>query len=165
MEPLGFTLRRLTAYLLDCVGILIYALGLAAMVWLTGAEPGLSTFAGWALAFVTLTGPVILAFSVIEWRTGRSLGKWVSGLQVQRGGKQPNLVRALVRNIGKFLPWEVAHIGIWMTPGEPFVTAPSGISLILIGASYAMLLIQALLVLFTGVGLHDRVAGLKVKHV
>ena len=165
MEPLGFTLRRLTAYLLDCVGILIYALGLAALVWLTGAEPGLSMFAGWALAFVTLTVPVVLAFSVIEWRTGRSLGKWVSGLQVQRGGKQPNLVRALVRNIGKFLPWEVAHIGIWMTPGEPFVTAPSGISLILIGASYAMLLIQALLVLFTGVGLHDRIAGLKVKHV
>jgi uncharacterized RDD family membrane protein YckC len=162
MERLTIFARRAAAYLTDSVGIFLYAVGLAAVMLLSGAEIGSSKLVGYALAFLTLTAPVVLLFSVMEARWGATPGKALLGLRVTQGQAGAGLGQALTRNVVKFLPWELAHIGIWMTPGQPFVDAPAGISLVLIVMSYALILVQAVLVLAFKAGLHDLISGLRV---
>lgn len=162
MERIGFTLRRCAATFIDCGLILAYAGALAGLMLAVGPDGSLSKPAAYALAFVTLTGPVVLAMSVIEARHGASPGKRAMGLRVVAGADRPSVGASLVRNGLKFLPWEIAHIGIWAIPGQPFVDPPGPANAALWGLSYGLLGIQLVLVFIWRAGVHDWTAGLRV---
>lgn len=122
--PEGYSLadplRRAMAWLAD--GML--ALGVASAVWGVDAmdvlSPALvvSKTLWFVLASALGTGAVL--GTVSEWRTGRSLGKWMVGIRViavGTGGKptpelrNPSLGRAFTRNAIKWLLPPVAMLG------------------------------------------------------
>lgn len=76
-----------------------------------------------ALAFVTLTLPVWLYFTVLE--TGEpsaTLGKRLMKLRVASTGEGGiRFGQVAIRNAIKFAPWEIAHAAIWYVPQRPFL--------------------------------------------
>ncbi len=60
--------------------------------------------------FVTVTSvlPVVLLFSYLDYRKG-SFGKQKAGLKLCYVNK--NFTSSVVRNVVKFLPWQLGHIG------------------------------------------------------
>jgi uncharacterized RDD family membrane protein YckC len=163
MERLGLGLRRAGAYGVDCAVIMLYAAVLLVITLLAAPDAELSRLQGYGLALATLTGPVVIGFSALEARYGATVGKLLFGLQVRRGRMRPGFGRALVRNVGKFLPWEIAHIGIWTISGQPFIDPPGDLNLALWAVSYSLLALQIVLVLLFKAGLHDWAAGLRVQ--
>lgn len=159
---IGYFLRRAAAYFFDYIAIFIYAASLAGLVIVSGVEGPSTKLGGYVLGLLTLTGPVVLVFALAETVWGRSPGKWALRLRVRRAEGQLGFDRALMRNLIKFLPWEIAHIGIWLTPGQPFVDPPSPTSLTLMVAAMACIVAQACLVLCFRTGLHDWMSGLRV---
>jgi uncharacterized RDD family membrane protein YckC len=85
---------------------------------------------GHAIAFLSLTLPVVLYFAIAEssrWQA--TFGKRALGLRVQTvTGARVGLGRSLARSAIKFLPWEIAHTAIWHVPGKPFVSMPAPIN-------------------------------------
>ncbi len=154
--------RRLAAYVTDILVIMVYASLLAAVTIMFVPQAVLTKLQGYLVALLTLTLPVILTMSFSEARFGATPGKRLWGLRVSGDATNLGLLRSLVRNVLKFLPWELAHLGIWLTPGPVFVTAPSIQSIVLIGASYTILIVQAVLVLAFKRGAHDWLSGLSV---
>jgi hypothetical protein len=162
MSRLGLFVCRAGAYLVDCAVIAVYAVVLAVVTMTLAPDAQLSRPAAYLLALATLTGPVVLAFAVMEARLGLSPGKAALGLRVDRDGACPGFPRALARNLIKFLPWEIAHIGIWLTPGQPLVDPPGALSLGLMNAAMAAVLAQAVLIGVFRAGAHDWIAGARV---
>ncbi len=108
--------RRSLAFLIDYLIMLVYiALLLGATLslvhFLNYTPSSLQPLKGQLIGFFTLTLPVFFYFFLSESGTKKgSLGKQKMGIQVN--GDAVNL---LVRNVLKFLPWEVAHTGVhWM---------------------------------------------------
>jgi len=163
MLATGPFMQRAAAYAIDYLVIALYAVLLAAVTLALGFGGDFSKSAGYALALATLTGPVVLVFTGLETLLGATPGKAVTSLTVQRAnGGQPGFGRALVRNLIKFAPWEIAHAGIWLTPGQPFVNPPGLASLILMNAALGLVAFQALLIWLFRAGLHDWPSGLRV---
>lgn len=123
-------LRRVATFLVDYpllvlwMGLLFLVsepLGLAALV---GRNPTLQH----ALAFLTLTLPVLLYFSLAEaspWRG--TVGRRLAGLRIARDdGGRAGPRRTLARNALKLLPWEIAHAALHRVEGWPLDPAPPG---------------------------------------
>jgi uncharacterized RDD family membrane protein YckC len=163
MKRRALFLRRVAAYMIDYAVIASYAALLAVITLTLAPDPQLSKWQAYLLSVLTLTGPVIVAFALLEARFGASPGKVLFGLRVRRHRERAGFGRSLARNIGKFLPWEIAHIGIWTIPGQPFIDPPTSVNWTLWAASGGLVLIQIGLVAVTGRGLHDRLAGLRVE--
>lgn len=74
-----------------------------------------SPYSAQLAGFFSITLPVFLYFSISEGVFGRTLGKRALGLRVVRAadGEKAGVGRALVRNLVKFTPWELAHFAIW----------------------------------------------------
>lgn len=159
-------LRRVVAYLIDYVVILIW-MGLITLVALQGwfaLEPvdQLSYSGRWTsqlTAFLMLTLPVWLYFTLCE-AFGRkaTLGKRVLKLRVDGSPR-----RIAARNTLKFLPWELAHTAIWHGMPIPLNSEPTGLGtgLFLLSTGLAALY---LVTLFVGDGrtLYDRLSGTRV---
>lgn len=160
--------RRIGAYLVDYVVILLWIAALALMAdagWIGLKGSGAMEF--WARAslqaqaFGLLTGPVILYFILCE-RSGwkGTIGKRVTRLQVEPA----SLPRIILRNLLKFLPWELAHTAIGQGSPTPLVTEPNalGWSLICVSLSLCIVYVAGL---FIGSGrpLYDRLAGTQVR--
>lgn len=119
--PAGLLLRA-QAFFIDYIFISLYMgalFGLAA--WLNNTAPELQ--AAWFSApgpaqragFVAITLPVTLYFTFMEASRGRgTIGKRRVRLRVGTAtGGRLSWLHALVRNALKFLPWELAHVGVW----------------------------------------------------
>ena len=106
---------RLRAFFWDYLLILLYVLLLALLAWLAPPlqapfrQPGQRD----AAAFLVLVLPVALYFALAEGcAQGRTWGKRKLKLRVVRASGGPlGLPRALLRTAGKFLPWQLAHLG------------------------------------------------------
>ncbi len=108
-------LLRLVAFLIDYLILMVYALALLGIVLLWGVDHHISSPVIAQLAgFASLTLPVILYFTVLEHgKRQASVGKRVMRLIVTDPTHQAaSFKRLLVRNLLKFLPWEIAHLGI-----------------------------------------------------
>jgi len=112
--------KRLSAFLIDYLLIAFYALSLLGMTLLifkiNGKSPTVpDPFAGQTLGFFTLTLPVFLYFFITEkskWKG--TIGKRKLNIRVETDAGNPTR-NVLVRNILKFLPWEIAHTGVhWL---------------------------------------------------
>ena len=128
-DTLASGARRVFAFMVDYVVLALYAAGLSVIVFTFASDVNAppSDFAGklhgHAIAFATLTLPVVLYFALLEAsRLRGTLGKRLLGLSVEaRTGGGLGLARSLLRSTMKFLPWEVAHIAIWYVPQRPFL--------------------------------------------
>ncbi|WP_191859068.1 RDD family protein [Hanstruepera ponticola] len=104
-------LKRLIAGFLDYVVIGIYALALYVVVTSVAPLEALlktsNPINGQLIGFITLTLPVFLYFYFSEKGSHRAtIGKRITKIQVSSTGS------ILKRNLFKFLPWEMAHLGV-----------------------------------------------------
>jgi hypothetical protein len=169
---------RLLAFMADYLFIALYLLvlvGAGALIRITplGADFG-ALFANPASAEVTsfmlLVLPVLLYFALMEssrWQA--TIGKRVVGLRVMTmGGGRVGFPRALLRNVLKLIPWELAHACLWRIPGwplnpqEPPIWVNLGLVLVwVVVAVYAI----GLAISKTGQTPYDHLAGARVEHV
>lgn len=128
VKPAGF-LRRAAAYLIDIALLYIYIIGLfVASTALDSVFPfhdvmGESYALRHVVSFTTLTLPLVLYFILME-RSGRqgTLGKSRMKLRVTDvSGGRASKRSVMIRNVVKFLPWEMAHTHIHINP--EFITA------------------------------------------
>ena len=108
------------AFIIDYVIILIYIGMLLGMSLLVSRIfklklDNLSPVAGELIAFVTLTLPVILYFTLSEnGKYAGTIGKRKLGLHVvSKPLTKASFGQLLIRNCIKFLPWELAHFFIF----------------------------------------------------
>lgn len=164
-------LRRLFAYLIDSLVIFAWIAGLTAIGMSWGTElfdrldPASTKIFGHAFSFTALTLPVVLYFALTERSAMRaSPGKRALGLCVAGpDGTGIALSRALVRNVLKFLPWEVAHTAIWHAPGQPFIDLPTASFMALHAGALALAgLYIASLFVGSGRTPYERLSGTRV---
>lgn len=126
-----------------------------------------SKLVGHGIGLLTLTLPVWLYFSLMEWRFGYSLGKAALGLRVvDPTGHYPSLPRSMLRNAILLAPWEMAHSAIWWSPGRPFLDAPNQIAFAVLVAANALALVWMLsTIAWPGRSIHDLASGTKVIQV
>ena len=111
-------LYRLVAFLIDYLLLGCYASLLFAVALQLGLDEQISSpWSGQLVGLLGLTIPVILYFTILEnssWHA--SVGKRVMRLSVtdSERGAAP-FAKLLVRNVLKFLPWEIAYLGIHWT--------------------------------------------------
>jgi hypothetical protein len=103
--------KRILAFALDYLLIAVYAailFGVSTALYLENKI----AINGQLLGFVSLTVPVFLYFFLMEKSKSRAtLGKRVMKISV--AVKQGNVTQSmLMRNLLKFLPWEIAHTGV-----------------------------------------------------
>jgi uncharacterized RDD family membrane protein YckC len=106
--------QRLKELAIDYVCILMYLLLLFGVVmgvfhFVLDGIPVFNEMQSQLVAVFTSVVPIILIFSYWDYHKG-SIGKRKAGLRVAYGSK--NFGASLIRNIIKFLPWELAHIGV-----------------------------------------------------
>ena len=117
-------IKRVIAFGIDYLIIVFYAMllfGITTLVNPGNINPILGQFVG----FFTLTLPVFLYFYLTERSIYKgTIGKRVMGISViiNQQGSSRNI---LIRNILKFLPWEIAHIGVhWVVYYSKMEIAP-----------------------------------------
>ena len=111
---------RIFAFLIDYLVIILYGIfvvGTISILFrpyiypLFSSSPVIAELTG----FFVMTLPVLLYFTLCEcskWQG--TLGKRRMGIRVVDGiGQRIGIVRSAFRTVIKFLPWEVAHFGIW----------------------------------------------------
>ncbi|MCP3031566.1 RDD family protein [Halobacillus sp. A1] len=118
---------RIYAFLLDYLVIVVYGISVAGTISfvfnpfiqpLFSHSPVIAELTG----FLIMTLPVSLYFILCE--QSKSQGTWGKrklGLRVVNlEGARIGIGRSIIRTAVKFLPWEVAHFGIWrlMLPTE-----------------------------------------------
>jgi len=156
-------IKRALAFIIDNIFIALYAGALYFLMTSAGwQESAVSPFHDQALGFATLTLPVFIYFFSFEKIRKGTPGKLIMKLQVI----SPSTQRLLLRNIIKFLPWEIAHAGIhWMyyfeKLGEP---APGWeYALVLVPEAIGAVYIVSVLFSTGGTGsLYDGIAGTSV---
>lgn len=114
-------LLRLLAFFIDWLIILVYAgllFGITILITtrfnISFSDITISPQMGHLIGFITLTLPVILYFTLTESGLKHgSLGKQILKLKVyDKELKNPKFINILVRNLAKFAPWELAHLGV-----------------------------------------------------
>lgn len=112
--------KRIYAFLLDWLVIIVYGIfvvGSISFVFRPYIEPlfSSSTITAELTGFFMITLPVSLYFILYEcskWQG--TLGKRKMGIRVvDELGQRIGIMQSIVRTVIKFLPWEVAHFGIW----------------------------------------------------
>jgi uncharacterized RDD family membrane protein YckC len=108
--------KRLKEILIDYAVILIY-LGLLFIISLTAfflvakGIPQFTYIQAQLIALFASVIPIVFIFSVLDFRNPfGTFGKRKAGLMVHY--KTSSFWRSLVRNCIKFLPWQLAHIGV-----------------------------------------------------
>lgn len=108
--------RRLKEILIDYIVILIYlgflcTISLASFFLFAKGIPEFSHGQAQLIAAFASVIPIVLIFSVLDFRKPfGTFGKRKAGLTMRY--KTPSFWRSLVRNCIKFLPWQLAHIGV-----------------------------------------------------
>ena len=167
-------LKRILAFLIDYLVIALYA----SMLFLinfyvrnTGDGPLLlSPARGQLFGFLTLTLPVFLYFFLTEnSRQHATIGKKI--LKIKIGNAGDNVLRSkciLIRNVLKFLPWEIAHTGVHWIVYYSAALAPIPIWV------WILLCLPQLLLIFYFVsvviskgysGFYDRIAGTRLNRM
>lgn len=109
--------KRILAFLIDYLVILLYILallGASLLIYhLVGTGPGrIPPLQGQLTGFFSLTLPVVLYFYFMEKSKHRgTIGKIKAGIYIDVKGRHHGK-KLLIRNILKFIPWEIAHTGV-----------------------------------------------------
>ncbi|MGE7766932.1 RDD family protein [Peribacillus sp. NPDC096540] len=162
---------RIFAFLLDYLVIVIYGIfvvGTISFILRSYISPlfSSSTVTAELTGFFMMTLPVSLYFVLCEcskWQG--TLGKRKMGIRViDSAGKRIGIGRSVFRTVTKFLPWEVAHFGVWhlMLP-----SAFSEVTVYIILSAANLAIIIYLIIPLTnkkGKNVYDWLAGTEVVH-
>lgn len=108
--------KRLREILIDYIVILVYLgslliISLSSFFLVEKRIPPFTYIQAQLIALFVSVIPIVLLFSVLDFSRSRgTLGKRKTGLIVHY--KTPSFWRSLARNCIKFLPWQLAHIGV-----------------------------------------------------
>ena len=157
-------LKRILAFGLDYLILVSYGMVLFGVTTTIGVA-SLTPLEGQLVGFISLTLPVFLYFYLMEKsRLAATLGKRVMNISVQTLIAN-NSQRILFRNILKFLPWEIAHLGVhWIIYYSTIDKAPP------VWVWVALILPQVIvlgyilsIVLYSGESsFYDRIANTKI---
>ncbi|ALV22809.1 RDD family protein [Carnobacterium antarcticum] len=120
---------RIKELMIDYIVILLYLIllliaNLAFYFLVLGGVPEFTVFQSQLIATFESVLPIVLIFSLLDYKKPYgTYGKRKARLKVQY--KTPSFFRSLVRNGIKFLPWQLAHIGIIDGVYTEFTTWPS----------------------------------------
>ena len=109
-------IKRLLAFLIDYLLIILWAgflMGATLLIHkiLKLDFSKLSPYTGQAIGFITMTLVVFLYFYLSEKTSYHAtIGKRILGISINTIGSKRNSI--LIRNLIKFLPWELAHTGV-----------------------------------------------------
>ncbi len=106
--------QRAKELIIDYVVIIIYLLILSMVASLVyslifDGIPEFTELQNQILVTVTSVVPIVLIFSYLDFKSG-SIGKLKANLKLYYENK--SYLASLIRNIIKFLPWQIAHMGI-----------------------------------------------------
>ncbi|MBM6614565.1 RDD family protein [Desemzia sp. RIT804] len=107
---------RLKELFIDYLFIMVYLtfLFIANLLFylvILGGIPKFTIFQSQMIATFETVLPVMFIFSILDYKKPfGTFGKRKAGLKVLY--KTPSFTRSLIRNVVKFLPWQIAHIGI-----------------------------------------------------
>lgn len=113
--------RRLLSLAIDFSMIVAYVLllfGMTSLIYrlVLGTTPVFDIFTAHLIGFVTLILPVLVYFIISELGvSSNTLGKRIVGLKVASiDNKKLSINQAVLRNVIKFLPWEFAHVLVYI---------------------------------------------------
>lgn len=106
---------RIKELLVDYVVILAYLVlllivNLGIIYFILDGIPEYTELQAQLIAAFTSVIPIILLFSYLDYFKNGSVGKMVFGLKLMY--KKRRFSSSLTRNIIKFLPWQLGHIGV-----------------------------------------------------
>ncbi len=107
--------KRLTELLVDYLVIVVYLLlilliNLSISFLILDGIPAYSELQAQLIATFTSVIPIILLFSYLDYYKKGSFGKRVAGLKVTF--TKDRFSASFLRNVIKFLPWQLGHIGV-----------------------------------------------------
>ena len=159
---------RLKEFAIDyavIVAYLVAVFAVAATFYMTafGEIPAFSQWQSQLIATCASIIPVVIIFSILDYRAPLgTFGKRKAGLRVSY--KTRAYWRSLVRNVVKFLPWQLAHMGVI---GGMYSDFTSPLAMVALYASLGLLALLFGMVLFRKDGRHlgDMAAGTQVVHI
>ncbi|MFW0180181.1 RDD family protein [Rothia sp. P5766] len=89
---------------------LLLAVAMTGYLLVSGGLPSRGELASQVIAFLSSVLPLILIFSYLDYSSAGSCGKRKVGLKLVY--RKKSFKASLIRNSVKFLPWQVAHMGI-----------------------------------------------------
>jgi uncharacterized RDD family membrane protein YckC len=142
--------QRVQAFLWDYLIIACYLMIISILAWLTHVNNWLfiNRIQSQLSAFVLITLPVILYFSILE--SSKRQGTWGKHKMklrvIDQDESRISFTRALVRTFLKFIPWELSHTLIWEINFSPetnsvFINVGFAVVYLLIGLNIASLLL------------------------
>lgn len=158
--PVKMTIKEL---LVDYLVILLYLavllfLNLIFIKFVFGDIPKYTELQSQLIATFTSVIPVVLSFTYLDSRGG-SIGKRKAGLELDfRGDKK---ISSIIRNIIKFLPWQLGHLGVIHGMYHNFNTA--SIIIMNLGTVLGLVLLGMRLVRKDQRHIGDVVAGTQVQ--
>ncbi|NER14140.1 hypothetical protein GWK08_11860 [Leptobacterium flavescens] len=171
MNPTKRTAKRMLAFTIDYPIIILYASALygLSLLFQSQFQADLSQWnplKGQLVGFFTLSLPVFLYFYLSErGKYGGTVGKRLMKLSVVPVKEHGSANPVLIRNMLKFLPWEIAHGGVhWLFYYEQRQLELPYWNLLLLILPQLMILIYLISIWrYKGEGsLYDKIAGTKV---
>ena len=113
INPIPFK-KRMTEFLFDYLFILAYLLllflgsMLIYIIFFNGVPEFTEIQSQW-LVFLTSILPITLLFTFLDYKNDGSFGKAKAGLELVYQKK--TVQASLIRNVIKFLPWQLGHMG------------------------------------------------------
>ena len=113
INPISFK-KRMTEFLFDYLFILAYLvflfLGsmLIYIIFFNGIPEITEIQSQWLVIFTSVL-PIILLFTYLDYKNNGSFGKAKAGLELVYQKK--TVQASLIRNVIKFLPWQLGHMG------------------------------------------------------
>lgn len=107
--------NRLIELLVDYLIIIVYLVlllivNLGIILFIFKGMPKYTEMQAQLIATFTSVIPIILIFSYLDYFKNGSIGKRVSGLKLTYTNQ--SFSSSLLRNIIKFLPWQLGHVGV-----------------------------------------------------
>ena len=106
INPIPFK-KRMIEFLFDYLFILAYLVLL--YIILFHGVPDFTEIQSQCLAFFTSVLPITLLFTFLDYTNNGSFGKVKAGLELVYQKK--TVQASLIRNVIKFLPWQLGHMG------------------------------------------------------
>lgn len=105
--------QLLLELIIDYLVIVVYLIGLAVVIgviyFFIGRVPQYTVIQIQLFVTFTTVIPIIVIFTYMEYRFDQTFGKKVANIKLHY--KNKTVWKALLRNIIKFLPWQLGHIG------------------------------------------------------
>ncbi|MFH0853321.1 MAG: RDD family protein [bacterium] len=163
--------KRILAFIIDYLVIALYAGILFLLVYsaikLFNLNTNVSSVIGQLIGMISLTLPVVLYFVIMENKSKQgTIGKNIKKIKVTDVNNQTaSLKYIIIRNIIKFMPWEIAHLGIHWTIyfSNEGIEQPVWIWLVLVIPQVTVVIyLLSIVIDKNNRGIYDRISHTKV---